>query len=353
MNAMTSYYIERSSGSIDTYATDLSKVAESRMLIRRMINAEGTDRIALMPNTSEALNTIASGLDWKSGDRVLLNDLEFPANVYPYLNLKSRGVEIDVLHAGNGDVTAEMIHRSMSPRTRVVALSAVQYLTGYRADLRAIGALCRERDIILAVDAIQGVGAIQLDVQDMRIDALAAGGQKWQMAGQGTGFLYLTEELQGRIHQQHLGWLGVQEPWEFSNLAQEPAGSARRYESGTLNIPGIWGLHAALTTILEFGLREIEQQILSLTRTLMDGLRTIDGVELYSPESDRERAGIVTISLPSSVDPRNVFTILAAQEITTGLREGKIRFSPHFYMSTEEMEMTVEATRESIERSRR
>ncbi len=353
MNAMTSYYIERSSGSIDTYATDLPKVAESRMLIRRMINAEGTDRIALMQNTSEALNTVASGLDWKTGDRVLLNDLEFPANVYPYLNLKSRGVEIDVLHSRNGAVTTEMISRSITPRTRLVALSAVQYLAGYRADLKAIGAVCRERGIILAVDAIQGVGAIQLDVQDMRIDALAAGGQKWQMAGQGTGFLYLTEELQDRIHQQHLGWLGVQEPWEFSDLSQAPAGSARRYENGTLNIPGIWGLHAALTTLLEFGLREIEEQILSLTRTLMNGLRTINGVELYSPESNLERAGIVTITLPPSVDPKNVFTILAAQEITTGLREGKIRFSPHFYMSTEEMEMTVEATRESIERSRR
>jgi selenocysteine lyase/cysteine desulfurase len=353
MNAMSSYYIERSSGSIDTYATDLPKVAESRMLIRRMINAEGTDRIALMQNTSEALNTVASGLEWKTGDRILLNNLEFPANVYPYLNLKSRGVEIDFLQSRDGSVTAEMISGSITPRTRLVALSAVQYLSGYRADMKAIGEVCRNRDIILVVDAIQAVGAVQMDVQDMRIDALAAGGQKWQMAGQGTGFLYITEELQSRIRQQYLGWMGVQEPWEFTNLTQPPAHSACRYESGTLNIPGIWGLHAALSTLLEFGLKEIEQQVFSLTRTLMEGLRAIEGVELYSPETDEERAGIVTITLPPSVDPRNVFTILAAQEITTGLRAGKIRFSPHFYMSREEMETAVEATRESIERSRR
>jgi len=353
MNAMSSYYIERSSGTIDSVAADLPRVAESRMLIRRLINAEGTDRIVFTSNTSEALNIAVAGLPWKSGDRILLSRCEFPANVYPYHNLRRHGVEIDFLDAPDGTVTPEMIAQGIRDRTRLVGLSAVQFLSGYRADLAAIGDLCRKKRVLFVVDGIQAVGAIQIDVQKMKIDALAAGGQKWQMAGQGIGFLYLTKEMQSSVVPVHFGWLGVREPMDYADLQQEPADSAQRFEGGTLNIPGIWGMHAALSTLLEFGPKEIEDQIMKLTRTLIDGFRTIEGVSVYTPDDDRQRAGIVTITFPPSVDPKNVFTILSAQEITTGLRQSKLRYSPHFYMSQEEMETTIEATRESLERSRR
>jgi selenocysteine lyase/cysteine desulfurase len=353
MNAMSSYFIERSSGAIDTVSTDLPRMAECRMLIRRLINAEGTDRIAFTTNTSDALNIAAAGLPWKSGDRILLNRAEFPANVYPYHNLRTHGVEIDFLETPDGVVTPELIAGGIRERTRLVGLSAVQYLSGYRSDLAAVGEICRNRGILFVVDGIQAVGAVQIDVQGMKIDALAAGGQKWQMAGQGIGFLYVTEELQNRIRPAHFGWLGVREPMDYSNLRQDPADTARRFETGTQNIPGIWGMHAALSTLLEFGLKEIEDQIMKLTRTLIDGFRETDGVSMYSPDDDRQRAGIVTITLPDAVDPKNVFTMLAAQEITTGLRQSKLRYSPHFYMSQEEMEATIEATRESLVRSRR
>ncbi len=190
LDAVTRYYRDRSEGKIDTYWEDLPMVAEVRSFVQQLINAESTERIALTANTSDAINIIAGGIDWKSGDRILLNDIEFPANVWPYLNLKQIGVELDVLKALDGRVTPDQIEESITSRTRLVALSAVQFLSGYRADLATIGEMCRQRGAIFAVDGIQAVGAIKLDVQAMKIDALAAGGQKWQMSPHGTGFLY-------------------------------------------------------------------------------------------------------------------------------------------------------------------
>lgn len=343
--AMTKYMHERSEGKLETYPDDMLMVAELRSLIQHLINAESGARIALTPNTSDAINIIAGGIDWKSGDRILLNSIEFPANVWPYLNLKQLGVELDIIQATDGRITPEQIDKGLTLRTRVVALSAVQFLSGYRADLATIGRMCRQKGIIFVVDAIQAVGAVRLDVQEMRIDALGAGGQKWQMSPHGTGFLYLTEELQSHIHQKNLGWLGVEDPWDFYNYGQALDGTARRYEGGSLSMPTLWGMHAALATILEFGQEAIERHLLALTQILIDGFQTIDGVELYTPTQIRERAGIVTIKPSATFDTKHVFKGLLQKKITAALREGRLRFSPHFYCSADEMTMVIEATR--------
>ena len=201
VSAMTDYLRERSEGRLENYQHDLPMVDACKTMIQKLINAESADRIALTANTSDAINIIASGIPWKSGDRILLNNVEFPANVWPYINLKRHGVELDIMEGADGRITAEQIFEGITGRTRLVALSAVQFLSGYRADLEAIGAFCRQRNIIFAVDAIQAVGAVRIDVQLMNIDALAAGGQKWQTSPHGTGFLYITEELQSKIQQ--------------------------------------------------------------------------------------------------------------------------------------------------------
>lgn len=346
VDAMTRHLEERSYGKLDTYTIDMQQVAETRNVLHQLVHAESPERIAFTGNTSDALNIVASGLDWKAGDRVLLNDLEFPANVYPYLHLRRLGVEIETIKCPTGAITSEMIYEALTPQTRVVALSAVQFLTGYRADLATIGEICRHRGIIFAVDGIQAVGATDIDVQKMKIDALSAGGQKWQMGPHGTGFLYLTEELQARVHQKYLGWLGVYNPWNFFDYNQPLASSARRYENGTLNIPGIWGMHAAITTLLEYGMPKIQSHILALTQLLMDELQTIEGVKLISPIQASERAGIVTIQLPHDVSPNAVFETLQQRNIQIALREGKLRYSPHFYNTKEEVRFAVEATRE-------
>jgi selenocysteine lyase/cysteine desulfurase len=342
---------DRSSGRIETWPDDLNQIDETKRCVQRLINAESHDRIALVGNTSDALNIIAAGLDWNPGDRILLNDLEFPANVYPYYHLKNLGVEIDIIHCPDGRITSEAIYAALRPRTRLLALSAVQFLSGYRADLEVLGEICRSRGILFVVDGIQAAGAMRLDVQEMRIDALAAGAPKWQMGPQGIGFLYLTDELQARIHQKYLGWLAVETPSNFFDYDQPLALSARRYEGGTINIPGIWGYYAALTMLLEFGIELIEGHILALTQTLIDEFQNIEGVRIVSPTSLQERAGIVTIQPPEGIDPSAAFESLSSRRITVSLREGQLRYSPHFYNSVEEMKTAAEATREVFQRT--
>jgi selenocysteine lyase/cysteine desulfurase len=348
VNAMMAYLQKRSEGEIETYFSDIKMVSDCRVLVSRLINADSPERITFQINTSDAINIVASGLPWSQGDSLILNNIEFPANVYPYLNLKRLGVEIDVIQAVDGRVTPEMIASRIRPRTRLVALSAVQYLSGHRAEMESIGTMCRGRGIVFAVDGIQAVGAVKLDVKQMRIDALAAGAQKWQMGPHGSGFLYLTEELQSRIAQANLGWLSVDDPWQFSNWDQPLASSARRYEGGSLNMPSLHGLHASLSMLLEFGPEAIENHILAITEILRNGLSDIQGLRVVTAYPQAERAGIVTIHLPEGVDSKEVFHRISRRNVFIALREGQLRYSPHFYNTPDEMRAAVEVTRESL-----
>jgi cysteine desulfurase/selenocysteine lyase len=248
-------------------------------------------------------------------------------------------------------ITPDQIEKALTPRTRLVALSAVQFLSGHRADLASIGGLCRSRGVTFTVDGIQAVGAVALDVRAMKIDSLAAGSQKWQMGPHGTGFLYLTEELQADIQQTNLGWLGVADPWDFRNYNQALAPSARRYEGGSLNMPGLWGLEAALQTLLEFGIDAIEDHILGLTEILLEGFGDINGLEILTPIPSSARAGIITIKLPPGVDQKRIFKRMVDSGVTAALREGKLRYSPHFYNTPEEMRTAIEATRTCLAHS--
>jgi len=336
----------RTTGDIDTYWSDIKMVTTLREAVKRLINAEGTERIALVGNTTDALNIVASGLPWHTGDRILLNDAEFPANLYPYLNLRRLGVEVDLLHAADGVVTPGDVEHSLTPRTRLLGLSAVQFLSGYRADLESIGRLCRDRDIIFVVDGIQSVGAIQTNVQAMHIDALAAGAQKWQMATQGAGFLYLTQTLQERIQQAHLGWLSVQNPWEFRALDQPLAESARRYEGGSLYMSSLHAMNASLETLLEFGIDRIEQHLTALTGILLDEFHAIPGIIPLTSTMAGCRAGIVTVRTERAETSQALFEDLRRRNITAAVREGCVRFSPHFYNTEEEMRAIATAVRE-------
>jgi len=348
---LSAYLHNRMTGALDSYEADIAMVKSWRQTVQQLINAEAPDRIAFLMNTSDALNIVAAGFPWRTGDRVLLNDAEFPANLHPFLYLKRHGVEIDLLPVHDGVVTPESIAEALTPKTRLLALSAVQFLSGYRADLRQIGQLCRSRGVVFVVDGIQAVGAVPFDVQDLLVDALAAGAQKWQMAPQGTGFLYVSEALQERIQQQHVGWLSVASPWEFHNLDQPLAPSARRYEGGTLNIPGMYAMREALTILQEFGLGAIAGHIHGLTHVLMQGLAAIPGIRIITPLDDDHRAGIVAIQPPAGMQSREIAGQLKARGITIAVREGLLRFSPHFYNSIEEMQRTAEEVRKIVEGS--
>jgi cysteine desulfurase/selenocysteine lyase len=348
ISAIRGYLERHSSGEIDTYHSDVAMLDETRQRVARLINAESPRRVAFVTNTSEAINIVASGIEWKSNDRILLPTVEFPANVHPYLNQKTFGANVDLFEVPGGCITAEDVQSRLTPNTRLVALSAIQFLSGYRADLEAIGSLCRERDVIFAVDGIQAVGAVNIDVQRMKIDCLAAGAQKWQLSPQGTGFFYVTEDLQMRIHQRSLGWLAMSDPWKFYDFNQPIASSARRYEGGSLNMQGLWGMHTALTVHLQTGMNRIEPHLLHITGHLIERLQKIKGVSLVTPDEEAKRGGIVTIALDGSIDPRTIFKGLLRKRVTIALREGLLRFSPHFYNTVDDMDRAADATEETL-----
>jgi cysteine desulfurase / selenocysteine lyase len=348
VSAITQHLEARSNGDIETYFHDMDMVKELRLLVSQLVNAESPERISFQLNTSDALNVIAAGLTWHSGDHVILNTLEFPANIYPYLNLRKEGVTLDFLPSADGRITVEMVERALTPRTRLVAISAVQFLSGHRTDLAAMSDLCKSRGVYFVVDAIQAIGAVNIDVRALKIDALAAGAQKWQLAPQGTAFLYLTEEFQSLITPPYLGWLAVDDPWQFHNYDQPLAAGARRFEGGTLNFTGLWGMYAAHQMLHEFGMGLIESQILTLTDVLGEELRKLDGVRVVTPEAREERAGIVTAELPGHVNQTRLMERMEERAVTAALREGRLRFSPHFYNRVEEMRHAAAVTGECL-----
>ncbi len=348
VRALSAHIHDRAEGEIDTYGNDLPIVKVWRTNVARMINAEGPERIAFTMNTSDALNIVAAGLPWRSEDHVLLNNAEFPANLHPFLHLRRHGVDVDVMPAENGVVTTESIARHVRPETRLIAISAVQFLSGYRADLEAIGALCRDRGILFVVDGIQAVGAVPVDVQAMHIDCLAAGAQKWQMAPQGTGFLFVTDDLQSSLTQQHVGWLSVAKPWHFKDLDQDLDPSARRYEGGTLNVAGMHAMHASVSMLLEVGIGAIEGHLLAITDLLIRDLTAIDGVTCITPTDPARRAGIVTVRPPAGLRAEEIAVHMRNAGVTIAVREGLIRFSPHFYNTPDEMHRAAATLHDAI-----
>lgn len=331
VEAMQRHLNERSAGPVDTYFADLKVVDGLRSSVARLINATSSDRIAFCLNTSDAINLIAAAYPWRPGDRILTNDLEFPANVYPYLNLRTKGVHVDTLSCPDGRVSVDAVERALTTSTRMVAISAVQFLSGYRADLRAIGALCRARNVKLVVDGIQAVGAVPVDVQASAIDALACGAQKWMMSPHGTGFVFLSEDLQGMLRQQYLGWLSVADPWNFHDHEQSLAASARRYEGGTLNYPGLMGMRAAVDMLLEVGTEAIERQLRRMTDRIVEHASRVEGWTITTPLEPEARSGIITIRPGNPEETKRWFDLLMGRRVTISLREGQLRFSPHFY----------------------
>ncbi len=341
--AVRKYTLERSETHVDNFGSMLRTVTEAREFVARLINST-PDRIAFVDNTSNALNILATGLAWKPGDRIILNDIEFPSNVYPFLNLKRFGVEIDFVKSRDGRILPEDIVPLMTGRTKLVSISQVQFLSGFRADLGSIGEMCRDRGAVFCVDGIQAAGVVPVDVQDMNIDFFAAGGQKWLMAPQGTGFAYVSSKLQENLTQAYLGWTSMKNFFgNFTEYRIELDPTARRYENGTPNHVGLVGLHASLSTLLEVGIDRIEEHVLDLNDLLIEELSSM-GVKVFVSGPRGERAGIVSARV---ADAEKVYQRLSASKIEVATRQGWLRVSPHFYNSEEDIRAFLGVLRES------
>jgi selenocysteine lyase/cysteine desulfurase len=332
-------------GEVEAFPQAMRTIDEARSMAAEMIGCE-TARVAFVQNTSEGLNVLASGLDWKSGDRIVIPDREFPANVYPFLNLADRGVELDFVPQREGEVRLEDIERAIGPRTRLVAASWVQFLSGFALDLASLSELCRRKGVLLSVDGIQGIGALRLNLANTPVDFLSAGVQKWQMGPQGVGIIYVAERTQELIRQAHLGWLSVPHAWDFFAYRVELRDDARRYENGTYNTAGIYGYHGALSLFRDTGFDEAA----GLVRANADcawSLAADAGYELITPADPARRAGIVTFRHDRAEEAAGA---MRKRGIIVSARSGHIRISPHFYNTREELEAAFEALRDFLER---
>ncbi len=285
------------------------------------------------------LNLLCQGLNWQYGDRIAVPDGTFPANVHPFMNLASEGVSVDFIDTEGGAFSVDDVEKALRTETRLLSISWVHFLSGFRADLEAIGDLCREQDVLFCVDAIQGLGALQLDVNEAGIDFLAAGGHKWLMATQGIGVLYCEESLQERI-QPPTGWLHG--PIDWANLDRYALtfhDDARRFRTGTLNTTGIVALDAALGMYLEAGPRWCEGRVLELSAKLADGLER-RGLSRYGTREQGHASGIVTVA---PEEPERLVDHLKTKNVTVALRNRKVRFSPTYYNDDSDLQAVFEA----------
>jgi selenocysteine lyase/cysteine desulfurase len=307
-----------------------------RAAAARLVNATPGE-IALVKNTSEGIATVAMGLDWKPGDRMVGFTEEFPANLYPWKRLEAKGVEVTWLSLYDSLERIDEAARG----ARLLAISFVNYLSGYRAPIQAIGEICRRNRCLYLVDAIQGLGAFPLDVRACHIDALAADGHKWMMGPEGCGILYIRQEVQDRIEPVEFGWTNVANYADYSSRDMSLWGDARRYECGTLNTIGCFGLKASIEFLLEVGPRQIGPVVQHLGDRIAAGVRT-KGYEVMGTRTPETAAGIVSFRKPGT-NPVEVVASLRARGIIAAPRAGWIRTAPHFYIDPEEIDRLIEA----------
>jgi len=347
-------------GGIHAWTGDREALARARVCAARLIGASA-DEIAFVQNTAEGISRVAGGIAWRRGDEVVVGDLEYPANVYPWAAQQERGARLTVVRSENGTLPAERLIDAMSPRTRVVAVSMVQFTSGYRVDLRALGRACAERGALLAVDAIQGLGVLPLDVRELGIGALAVEGRKWLMGPSGTGFLFVSRDWIERIRPTAVGAWSVRDPedylqWSRAIDGQRPldlnarfAAGAARYEPGYPNMAGVAGLGAALELGEQIGRARIGAQVLGLATRLVNGLEGA-GIAVYGPTRPEERSGIVTFE-PAG-DAQATLRALAERGFSLALRDGRLRASPHVYNSATEVDELLEALTSPIRHGR-
>ena len=310
-----------------------------RRSLARLINAEA-DEIAFAKNTSEGVSFFANGLAWQPGDEIVSIEGEFPANFYAWKALESRGVILRLAPTENGRVNQESILKLLTARTRVVTVSFVQYLSGFRLDLEKLGQVRAAHGCLLFVDAIQGLGAFPVDVKRANIAGLAADGHKWMLGPEGSALFYVNRQVMEQITPREIGWMTVRHASDFSRRDIFWHEGARRYECGAPNTVGIYGLGAAADILLEVGIQNIAERVLDLTDRLRRGLLA-QGHSVFGPQAREEASGVVSF-VPRQGGAGRLSELLLAHRVLVAVRSGMIRVSPHFYNTEEEIDRVLE-----------
>jgi selenocysteine lyase/cysteine desulfurase len=313
----------------------------ARKLAAEMIGAR-PEQIAFMRNTSDGLSTIANGLRWRAGDNVVTFRNEFPSNIYPWLRLHAaHGVEVRMCAEREGRVDLDELVRLVDENTRVVAVSQVQYASGFRADLERLGRTARARDALLVVDVIQGMGVVPISVEAELVDVAAGAGHKWLLAPEGIGLLYISDRARERIEPTLVGWVSVPDPEDYANFEQGWNRGALAWETGTGPTALLYGLEVSLKLLTETGVERIAAHLKQLTDHLCERLRHRP-YQIVSSRRSGEESQIVCLRHRGGLTAMALYVHLKQRNIITAPRGDRLRIAPHLYNVLAEIDELVD-----------
>lgn len=296
------------------------------------------DRVSYIQNTSHGLSLVALGLDWNFGDNILIAEKEFPSNLYCWLQLKNIGVEVRLVQPRDGRISVDDFQSRIDARTRLISVSHVQYYSGYRVDLAALGSICADKSILLVVDGTQSVGALDINVGRDGIDVLCVSAHKWLAGPRGIGFACFSERAFNQLQPKIVGWRSAENPFAFK-ASLELAPDGRRFESGCENGSGIMGLASRLSELYRLGPPVIEKRVLALARHVRERCAEA-GLSIQYDFKSYEVSGITIIRTPS-VNPEDLKNMLRSQNVHVSVRGGAVRISANYYNIEEELNEAI------------
>lgn len=341
-DAVVAFAEENVSVGSQNYDQWLKTEQQLKQKLVQLINAESSDEIAILKNTSEGLSLVAQGLRFNAGENIVVPAEEFPSNKVVWQALESQGVELRMVPVQDIDKPERALIDAIDEHTRLLSCSSVQYARGLRLDLNRIGKACRQNDTLFCVDAIQSLGAIAFDVQACHADFVVADGHKWMCAPEGTALFYCRKSVQPLLQLRQYGWHMLKDAFDFAHKHDrvQIAETAQRFESGSPNMMGIAALNASLGLLLDIGIENIQAKVIENAGYLIERLRELPGITVLTPTGPDRYAGIITFQ-KNDIDNIALYQHLQENNVICACRGDGIRFSPHFYTSKQVMDKAL------------
>lgn len=322
------------------YLDWLKQEKRLRQQLQELLNASSVNDIALVKNTSEALSFVAYGLNWQAGDNIVSSNEEFPSNRIVWQSLANQGVSFREADLSGMETPEDALFALVDEHTRLITISSVQFASGLRLDIDRIGRFCQQHDILFCLDAIQSLGAVQFDVQKCQADFVMADGHKWMLGPEGLGVFYSSPAARAQLKLTQYGWHMIKNTHNYENKPWDIHPTAQRFECGSPNMLGIHAFSASLSLLLEIGMETIELQVLANANYLIDAIQVAPYLELLSTEKIALQSGIVLFK-HNRISNSTLYTHLQKNHVVCAMRGDGIRFSAHFYNSTDELDKVI------------